>query len=59
VVDLAESSWDWQKNGEPPADDPAYYIRYLKTFSRMGGRLSYVLADNRDFLLALYRELRL
>jgi hypothetical protein len=57
VVDLAESSWDWKKDGEPPPDDPAYYVRYLKTFSRMGGRLSYVQADNRDFLLALCREL--
>ena len=59
VVDLAESGWDWQKDGEPPPDDPAYYVRYLKTFSRMGGRLSYIQADNRDFLLALCRELRL
>ena len=59
VVDLAESSWDWQKDGEPPPDKPAYYVRYLKTFSRMGGRLNYVQADNRDFLLALDRELRL
>jgi hypothetical protein len=59
VIDLAESSWDWQKDGEPPPDNPAYYIRYLKTFSRMGGRLNYVQADNRDFLLALCRELRM
>jgi hypothetical protein len=58
VVDLAESSWDWQKLGEPPADNPAYYVRYLKTFSRMGGELSYVQADNRDFLLCLYGELQ-
>ena len=57
VVDLAESNWDWQKDGEPSPDNPAYYVRYLKTFSRMGGRLSYVQADNRDFLLALCREL--
>lgn len=57
VVDLAESSWDWQKFGEPPPDNPAYYIRYLKTFSRMGGRLSYIQADNRDFLLTLYQLL--
>jgi hypothetical protein len=57
VVDLAESSWDWQKDGEPPPDNPAYYVRYLKTFSRMGGSLSYVRADNRDFLLTLVREL--
>jgi hypothetical protein len=59
VVDLAQSSWDWQKDGEPPPDNPAYYVRYLKTFSRMGGSLSYVRADNRDFLLALCREIRL
>jgi hypothetical protein len=58
VIDLAESSWDWQKFGEPPADNPAYYVRYLKTFSRMGGSLSYVRADNRDFLLSLYGELQ-
>jgi hypothetical protein len=57
VVDLAESSWDWQKDGEPPPDNPAYYVRYLKTFSRMGGRLSYAQADNRDFLLTLYQLL--
>ncbi len=53
VVDLAESTWDWQKNGEPPKDNPAYYLRYCKTFSRMGGDMRYLCADNRDFLLTL------
>jgi hypothetical protein len=57
VADLAESSWDWTKQGEPPADNPAYYLRYCKTFSRMGGTMRYICADNRDFLLALLREL--
>lgn len=57
IVDLAESSWDWQKNGEPPADDPAYYLRYCKTFSRMGGTMRYVSAHNRDFFLTLLHEL--
>lgn len=56
VVDLAKSSWDWTR-GEPPATDPAYYLRFLKTFNRMGGTMNYISADNRDFLLALYREL--
>ncbi len=56
VVDLAESSWDWSK-GEPPMTDPAYYLRFLKTFNRMGGTMNYISADNRDFLLSLYREL--
>jgi hypothetical protein len=57
VVDLAESGWDWQKNGEPPMDNPAYYLRYCKTFQRMGGEMDYLTADNRDFLLAIYQEL--
>ena len=57
VVDLADAPWDWQKNGEPPPDNPAYYLRYCKTFSRMGGQMRYVTADNRDFLVTLAREL--
>ena len=57
VVDLAESRWDWSVRGEPPMDNPAYYLRYCKTFSRMGGTMRYLSADNRDFLLALDREL--
>jgi hypothetical protein len=56
VVDLARSTWDWSR-GEPPEDNPDYYLRYNKTFSRMGGLMHYVRADNRDFLLALCKEL--
>lgn len=58
VVDLAESSWDWQKDGDPPASNPAYYLRYCKSFSRMGGTMRYVSADNRNFLLTLLQALR-
>ena len=58
VADLAPASWDWASDGEPPADDPAYYLRYCKSFSRMGGTLRYLAADNRDLLLGL-RRLRL
>ena len=56
VVDLAESPWDWSR-GEPPEDNPAYYLRYNKTFSRMGGTMEYLRADNRDFLLTLVQLL--
>ena len=56
IVDLAESSWNWE-DGEPPMTDPAYYLRYLKTFNRMGGKMKYLSADNRDFLLAVYQKL--
>lgn len=59
VVDLAKAEWDWQKYGEPPVDNPAYYLRYCKTFYRMGGEMHYLTADNRDFLLALYQQLTL
>lgn len=58
VVDLAESDWDWKNSGEPPSDNPAYYLRYCKSFSRMGGIMRYCTADNRDFLLALCQGLQ-
>ena len=57
VNDLAEATWDWS-GGEPPTDNPAYYVRFCKSFSRMGGRMHYVGADNRVFLLNLYARLR-
>ena len=57
IVDLAESDWDWQNQGEPPMEHPAYYLRYCKTFYRMGGEMYYLTSDNRDFLLSLYHEL--
>ena len=57
IVDLAKSDWDWKKSGEPPADNPAYYLRYCKTFYRMGGEMQYLTADNRDFLLAIHHRL--
>jgi hypothetical protein len=57
VVDIAESAWDWTRDGEPPMTDPAYYLRYCKTFSRMGGTMRYMQADNRDFLLSLAHSL--
>ncbi|MDR3337983.1 MAG: hypothetical protein LBT16_12350, partial [Treponema sp.] len=56
VVDLQEASWDWN-TGEPPMDNPAYYLRFMKTFHRMGCPLSYLSADNRLFFRALYRAL--
>lgn len=56
VVDLARSDWDWSR-GEPPETDPGYYLRYNKTFSRMGGTMRYLSADNRDFLLTLSQSL--
>lgn len=56
VVDLAECPWDWSQ-GEPPETNPAYYLRYNKTFSRMGGSMRYIQADNRAFFLNLLQGL--
>ncbi len=56
VADLAESRWDWSQ-GEPPPENPDYYLRYNKTFSRMGGSMRYLSIDNRDLLLALHHRL--
>ena len=57
VVDLQESHWDWTQ-GEPPETNPDYYLRYNKSFSRMGGEMRYLSADNRDFLLSLFQNLQ-
>ena len=57
VVDLAQTQWDWSR-GEPPQSSPDYYLRYNKSFSRMGGTMQSITADNRDFLLALWQALR-
>ena len=56
VVDLQTETWDWSK-GEPPMDNPAYYLRFMKTFNRMGCKADYLCADNRAFFVSLYREL--
>jgi hypothetical protein len=57
VVDLAKTEWNWKEDGEPPVTNPAYYLRYCKTFHRMGGDMNYLCADNRDFLAGLLHEL--
>lgn len=56
VIDLQESSWDWSE-GEPDMKNPAYYLRYMKTFSRMGGNVQYISENNVDFLLSLYQTI--
>ena len=58
VVDLQDGGrWDWSQ-GEPPKTNPAYYLRFCKSFARMGGTLDYVQADNALFIHHLYRELQ-
>jgi hypothetical protein len=57
VVDLQDGGgWDWTR-GEPPKTNPAYYLRFCKSYSRMGGALNYVQCDNTTFIHHLYRQL--
>jgi hypothetical protein len=58
IVDIQDGGgWDW-KRGEPPKENPAYYLRYCKSFYRMGGTLDYIQSDNRAVLANLIHELR-
>jgi len=57
VVDLQDGGgWDWTK-GEPPKTSAAYYLRFCKSFSRMGGTMHYLQCDNLAFMHNLYRRL--
>ena len=58
VVDIQDGGgWDWTK-GEPPKDNPAYYLRFCKSFYRMGGALQYLQADNCTLLAHLLQRLK-
>jgi hypothetical protein len=57
VVDLQDGGrWDWTK-GEPTKDNPAYYLRFCKSYSRMGGTMHYLRLDNIAFVHHLLLEL--
>jgi hypothetical protein len=57
VVDLQDGGqWDWTQ-GEPAKDNPAYYLRFCKSYSRMGGAMAYLQCDNVAFVHHLLREL--
>jgi hypothetical protein len=58
VVDIQDGgNWDWSK-GEPLKDNPAYYLRFCKSFARMGGEMQYVQCDNSAFLHNLRHALK-
>ena len=42
---------------EPPKSNPAYYLRFCKSYSRMGGSLNYLRCDNVTFIHHLQRRL--
>jgi hypothetical protein len=58
VVDLQDGgNWDWTQ-GEPPKHNPAYYLRFCKSYSRMGGVMHYLQCDNATFIHQLYNRLK-
>lgn len=58
IVDIQDGGgWNW-KNGEPPKDNPAYYLRFCKSFYRMGGLTDYLCGDNIVVLAALLERLK-
>ena len=57
VVDIQDGGgWDWTQ-GEPPKDNPAYYLRFCKSYDRMGGTMHYAQCDNINFTHHLLNEL--
>ncbi|HTI71605.1 MAG TPA: hypothetical protein VMF06_16645 [Candidatus Limnocylindria bacterium] len=57
IVDLQDGGgWDWTQ-GEPPKTNAAYYLRFCKSFSRMGGAMHYLQGDNIAFVHHLHRLL--
>jgi hypothetical protein len=58
VVDIQDGGgWDWSTQGEPPKTNPAYYLRFCKSFSRMGARMHYHQCDNAAFMQSLFHRL--
>ena len=58
VVDLQDGGgWDWTQ-GEPPKTNAAYYLRFCKSFSRMGAPMHYACCDNVVFLRHLWSALK-
>ena len=56
VVDLQDGGgWDWTR-GEPPKTNPAYYLRFCKSYARMGGEMHYLSCDNAAFVHNLYHQ---
>jgi hypothetical protein len=58
VIDLQDGGgWDWAQ-GEPPKSNAAYYLRFCKSFSRMGAPMHYLQCDNAAFIHRLCHELQ-
>ncbi len=60
VINDIQEGGDWNKGFEPEKSNPAYYLRFCKTFHRMNAReMHYIKENNRNFLLSLYQNLKI
>ncbi len=57
VNDIQPYAEGWVGKREPQKSSHGYYLRYIKTFSRMGGKFKYIQMDNRVFLQNLHKLL--
>ncbi len=58
INDIADGGdWDWSQ-GEPPKEHPAYYLRFCKSFHRLGGTVDYLCIDNCVMLSNLISSLK-
>lgn len=58
VNDIQEGEWKWGSKQEPPKTNPAYFLRFCKSFDRaQAEEMHYLCLDNRSFLQHLYAHL--
>jgi len=57
VNDIQPSNWNWNK-GEPLTNTPEFFMRFCKSFSRMGGDFEYLELNNKEFVHNLYDILK-
>lgn len=59
INDIQEGEWNWGSEKEPPKNDPAYFLRFCKSFDRAHAKeMKYICLDNRLFLQTLYKHLQ-
>ena len=56
IILWESDGWGWPQ-GEPPKENPAYYLLFCKSYARMGGTMHYAQCDNNAFTHHLLREL--
>ena len=48
VNDIQKGEWNWGTGIEPTKDNPAYYLRFCKSFDRIGARKMHYIARSEE-----------